>query len=119
MSYRSVGKEQYRKVEGFHVAPKLIVIRGMRRHLCPELCFIIAQKFGGRIPSRAEMHKIIAVKDRLCASLTMVGDLPLYKGNYLIAERGKKNSYLAINIENPQIEKTLSCYDECYFFIVR
>lgn len=119
VKYAPKTNSQYAKVEGIKISPKLIVLRGFRDAYYPEVCKIIAKKFSGRIPDRKEMELIIGQIDRLNATFALLGDPPLCRGLYLIADNSSKDCWQAIDIEHPQQIKTAGVYDECFFIIVR
>nr|QIM10312.1 hypothetical protein PlAlph_0660 [uncultured Alphaproteobacteria bacterium] len=119
VKYAPDANPQYDKVEGIKISPKLIVLRGCRGAYYPDVCKLIAQKFGGHIPCKSEMLQIINRLDRLNATFVLLGDKALCCGKYLIDERDEKNNFLAVNIEQPQQTKAIGIYDECFFIIVR
>lgn len=119
VKYRPNANPQYNKVEGIKVAPNLIVLRCCRGAFYPDVCKIIAKKFGGRLPTLKEMLRITERIDSLNATLTLLGDSPLCRGIYLTSDTDEENGYTAIDIEKPEKKFSLKIYDECFFLAVR
>lgn len=119
VKYRPDANPQYNKVEGIKVAPNLIVLRCCRGAFYPDVCKIIAKKFGGRLPTLKEMLRITKRIDSLNATLTRLGDSPLCRGIYLTSDTDEENGYTAIDIERPEKKFSLKIYDECFFLAVR
>lgn len=117
--YRPNANPQYDNVEGIKVAPNLVVLRCCRGAFPPEVCKVIARKFGGRIPDLKEMRRITERADRLNATLALLGDKPLCRGTYLVADKDEKNEHLTIDIEQPDKIASADIYDECLFIAVR
>lgn len=119
VKHRPNANPQYNKVEGIKVAPNLIVLRCCRGAFYPDVCKIIAKKFGGRLPTLKEMLRITERIDSLNATLTLLGDSPLCRGIYLTSDTDEENGYTAIDIEKPEKKFSLKIYDECFFLAVR
>lgn len=119
VKYAPEANPQYNKVEGIKISPKITVLRSCREAYYPDVCKLIARKFGGRIPCKSEMLQIMSRLDRLNATFVLLGEKPLCRGLYLIDERDDTNNFLAINIEQPQQTETIDIYDECFFIVIR
>lgn len=117
--HHPTGRQFFNEVEGFVINDKLTVLRYYGRGIYPGNCKQLAKIFGGRLPTGEEMREISRNLDRICVSLSAIGEGTLYKGNYLITDDPGSYEALVMDIEEPDKIEPVDFDEPCNFIVVK